>query len=287
MDTAAHQDAEPPPARGPQLQEKELLTKLASLALKAGKSVMRVFEAGPRPRYKADASPVCEADEAAEEVIIAGLAARYPDIPIVAEEAAARGAAPVCGGVFFLVDPLDGTREFVQLNGDFTVNIALIVAGEPRAGVVYAPMTRRLWVGSTLTAGKPIAATGEAAPGGRAPAFASLRPVRARPAPAAGLTALVSRSHGEARAAAFLDALPVVERRPMGSSIKFCLIAEGAGDVYPRFGPTMEWDTAAGDAVLRAAGGRVVDETGAPLRYGKAGQAYHNPPFIAWGAPPA
>jgi 3'(2'),5'-bisphosphate nucleotidase len=246
---------------------------------------MSVYVAGPKVRLKPDESPVCEADEAAEVLIVAGLSARFPDIPVVAEEAASRGASPLCAGAFFLVDPLDGTREFVKLNGDFTVNVALVIDGEPRAGAVYAPMKRRLWLGSTLRSEGSYAAMVDLEPGAPAPDLRKLAAIHARPRPASGLIALVSRSHAESGAAGFLDKLDVAERRPMGSSLKFCLIAEGVADVYPRFGPTMEWDTAAGDAVLRAAGGMVVDEAGQPLRYGKTGAGYRNPAFIAWGAP--
>lgn len=263
-----------------------LLTTMAELAILAGRVVMDVFVAGPKARYKADHTPVCEADEAAEQIIVAGLAAHFPDLPIVAEEASSRGDAPACAGDFFLVDPLDGTREFISLNGEFTVNVALVRDGVPRAGVVFAPMMGRLWVGSSLEPGHEFAAAGPASAGGPTPRLDELETIHGRPRPATGPVALVSRSHPDTRIQSFLDGVGSLDRRPMGSSLKFCLLAEGVADVYPRFSPTMEWDTAAGDAVLRAAGGIVLDEEGKPLAYGKAGQGFRNSGFVAWGAPP-
>lgn len=261
-----------------------LLNVLSRLAVAAGAAVMNVRAAGAHARLKPDMSPVCDADEAAEEIILAGLAEAYPDIPIVAEEASARAGAPAGAAAFFLVDPLDGTREFLNHSGDFTVNVALVLDGVPRAGAVYAPLPGRLWVGSTLDEGAPVARAGQVAPGASIDPLRALAPIRARPAPPEGIVALISRSHLDARSSAYLDALPVVERRAMGSSLKFGVLAEGQADIYPRFAPTMEWDTAAGDAVLRAAGGLVCDEAGRPLVYGKAQEGYRNPDFIARGA---
>jgi len=218
---------------------------------------------------KADGSPLTEADLAAHGAILAGLAAACPEFPVISEEDAGCAEAPP-GGAFILVDPLDGTREFLSGNGEFTVNIALIEAGAPVAGVVLAPALGRLWWG----------AVGEGA--GLRATDGTARPIAARRAPAEGLVAVASRSHRDAETEAFLAGQHVAGLRSVGSSLKFCLVAEGEADLYPRFGPTMEWDTAAGQAVLAAAGGRVVTPAGAPFRYGKPG--LRNGPFVAWGA---
>ncbi len=252
----------------------------AELTLEAAVAVMCVYASDPHARRKADESYVCDADERAEAIILAGLATRVPGIPVIAEEAASRGEKPCCGRAFILVDPVDGTREFLHRNGEFTVNIALIVDGIPRAGAVYAPAIGELW----MAGNRAYACHVE--PGQSLPAIELRRPIAVRPNPREGLTALASRSHADAETEAFLARLPIAERRCAGSSLKFCTIAEGSADVYPRFGPTMEWDTAAGDAVLRAAGGAVLDTTGAALLYGKAQEQYRNGPFIAWGHRP-
>ena len=182
---------------------------------------------------------------------------------------------------FLLVDPLDGTKEFLARNGEFTINVALIQSGKPVAGAVYAPALGRLWFG-----GGDEAFLCDAKPGEALPDPSQWRRIRARKAPEA-LVAVASRSHADPQTEAFLDRLPVRERRSRGSSLKFCLLAEGAADVYPRFGPTMEWDTAAGDAVLRSAGGVVLDEQDLPLTYGKVDRKLKNGPFVAWGDPDA
>jgi len=262
-----------------------VLETMAELAVLAGAPVLRALEQGPTARYKADLSPVTEADEAAEKIILGGLASRFPDVPAVAEEASAAGFTPTCGDLFFLVDPLDGTREFLNRSQEFTVNIALVRDGEPVAGVVYAPVLGDLWVGCSIP-GSRIAARGHAEAGGALAPLAQMRKIRARRRPAKGLTALLSRSHPDPDVEPFLSGLPIVARRAMGSSLKFCVLAEGDADVYPRFGRTMEWDTAAGDAVLRAAGGITLDPAGAPLRYGKAEAGFANPSFVAWGRSP-
>ena len=253
----------------------------ARLCVDAAVAVMGVYVGDHRPRVKADSSMVCDADERAEAIILEGLAKHLPCIPVIAEEAASRGDKPRCGRAFILVDPVDGTREFLHRNGEFTVNIALVIDGVPRVGAVYAPAISQLWMAGTR------ACTFTIEPGQPLPPPERRREIHVRPKPARGLTALASRSNADAQTEVFLAALPIAERRCAGSSLKFCILAEGAADVYPRFGPTMEWDTAAGDAVLRVAGGAVVDERGAVLRYGKADAHYRNGPFIAWGDRPA
>jgi 3'(2'),5'-bisphosphate nucleotidase len=252
----------------------------AELAVEAGAAIMQIYGVDPHARIKADQSPVCDADVAGEAVILKGLAAKLPQIPVVSEEAVAAGAKLVESPSFILVDPLDGTREFLARNGEFTVNLALIVDGVPRAGVVYAPALGRIWIAADT------ACVASLAPGAALPAKDQRQAIRTRRAPT-GLVALASRSHADPETEAFLAALPISERRGAGSSLKFCCLAEGDADVYPRFGPTMEWDTAAGDAVLRVAGGIVTDPAGQIFRYGKFAERLKNGAFVAWGDPVA
>jgi 3'(2'),5'-bisphosphate nucleotidase len=249
---------------------------LAEAALAAGPAVMEEYERGCDVRSKADGSPVTTADHRAEEIICSHLARMAHMPPICAEEAAAAGQPFSAGGRFLLVDPLDGTREFLARNGEFTINVALIEDGAPTAGAVYAPAIGRLWIGGDA------AFVCQTPPGAGLPKKGSLRQIQTRLAPEK-LVALVSRSHADPHSESFLGRLPIGEARPAGSSFKFCLIAEGQGDVYPRFAPTMEWDTAAADAVLRAAGGVVLDPDGRPLAYGKVERGLRNGPFVAWG----
>ena len=248
-----------------------LLELACAAARDAARVVLEIYARGCDVRRKSDASPVTEADERAERIILAALARGAPDIPVIAEEQAAAAGLPAEPPErFWLVDPLDGTKEFVGRNGEFTVNIALIDAGRPVLGVVQVPA-----LDLTYAAAGPGTATRRE---GNGPAVA----IAARSAPAAGAIVAVSRSHGDAeRVAAFMASLPGARRLVSGSSVKFCLLAEGKADLYPRFGPTMEWDTAAGHAVLAAAGGAVATLDGSPLRYGKPG--FRNPDFIARG----
>lgn len=260
---------------------RSLAEQFAVIALEAGAAIMRVYGSRCAVRVKADRSPVTEADEAAEAIVLAGLAQAAPDVPVVAEESASRGRLPMIGREFILVDALDGTREFLKQNNEFTVNIAFMRDGAPCCGVVFAPALGKLWLGSDR------AELASVRVGESLPPRGSRALIRARARPSTGLVALASRSHADAETEAFLAALPVAYRRNAGSSVKFCLLAQGEADVYPRFGPTMEWDTAAGDAVLRAAGGCVNDRMGNPLRYGKQAEGFRNSCFVAWGAPPA
>jgi 3'(2'), 5'-bisphosphate nucleotidase len=254
----------------------------AGLCVAAGAIAMEVFARGAiEARVKNDSSPVTEADERIEAFLLAELSRRLPGLPLIAEERAGRGETPAQTGAFLLIDPLDGTREFLARRPEFTVNIALIENGAPRAGAVYAPALGELWFAGAT------AFFVAAAPGDPLPPRENWRPLHTRPRPDDGMTALVSRSHFEARTESFLAREKIKERIEAGSSLKFCRLAEGVADIYPRFGPTMEWDTAAGDAVLRAAGGVVLTLEGAPLRYGKAAQDYRNGPFIAYGDPAA
>jgi len=255
---------------------RELAAAVTRSAERAGRRILELYESGCSVERKPDASPVTEADRAAEAIILPELAALAPDIPIVAEESVAAGPVPAVEGRFWLVDALDGTKEFIARAGEFTVNIALIEAGRPVLGIVHIP----LW-GDTYAGWAP----GQAV---RQRQGESEKPIAARAPDPQALILLASRSHGnEPRLAAFLDERVtrrggrIAERRTAGSSLKFCLIAAGEADLYPRLGPTMEWDTAAGQAVLEAAGGHVETLDGAPLRYGKPD--FRNPEFVARG----
>jgi 3'(2'),5'-bisphosphate nucleotidase len=262
--------------------EDEALAEIfAILALKAGEAIMRVFESDPHQRFKSDSSPVCDADLFGEEIILQGLA-RLAPFPVVAEEQASRDETPsIAGGDFILVDALDGTKDFLQHRDSFTVNIALIRAGAPVAGVVYAPARRELFL-----AGRH-ARRCLAEPGEKPPPAEQWRRLGVRPMPREKAKALTSRQHRDAESGLFLTRLPVTQVVSMSSSLKFCLIAAAEADVYPRFSRTMQWDIAAGDAVLRRAGGVVADISGAPVIYGNAKRNFSNGPFIAWGDPTA
>ncbi|MDE2383739.1 MAG: 3'(2'),5'-bisphosphate nucleotidase CysQ [Alphaproteobacteria bacterium] len=253
------------------------LLALCALAHQAGAKIMEIYATDFAAEAKADASPVTEADKAAEAIILAGLARLWPDVPVVAEEQAAAGHVPDVAAEFMLVDPLDGTREFISRNGEFTVNIARVRAGVPVAGVVYAPALDEMFVGA-LGEGAFAARLAVSDPA----AGAQFHAITTRPAPETGPAILASRSHLDAQTKAFIDAQPGHSLVSAGSSLKFCRIAEGKADLYPRFGRTMEWDTAAGHAVLLAAGGQVRLPEGGVLAYGKPGFA--NTPFIATGA---
>lgn len=252
---------------------------LARIAVEAGAVIDRLYRDGCAVTRKADESPVTEADRAAEAIILARLHEIAPDLPIVAEEEAAAGRIPKIGRMFALVDPLDGTKEFLARSGEFTVNIAIIMDETPVLGVVYAPAIARLWVADGSGAWAY-----DVPPGGDLPAART--PLAVRRAPAAGLTVITSKSHGTSETEAYLNDFPIAERISAGSSLKFCRIAEGRADLYPRFGRTMEWDTAAGHAILLAAGGRVETVDGLPLIYGKSDRGFDNPNFIARGARP-
>lgn len=250
-----------------------LLPAVEIAAREAGRAILAVYDTDFSVQHKADASPVTEADTRAEACILPALARLTPGIPIVSEEAASQGPVPAVAERFWLVDPLDGTKEFIARNGEFTVNIALVVGGRPVLGVVFAPALDRLYAG-VVGQGAWLDEAGQQ------------RVIQCRPVPPQGCTVVASRSHGDARALAdFLVGQRVAATCSVGSSLKFCQVAAGEADLYPRFGPTMAWDTAAGDAVLTAAGGRVCTLDGVPLAYGRAG--FLNPPFVAEGLRPA
>lgn len=259
--------------------DEAILSVFEGLALEAGQVIMDIFHSKVSVEHKADSSPVTEADRASEKLILAGLRAAFPNIPCVAEEEISAGVGtPELGRCFFLVDPLDGTKEFVSRNADFTVNIALVRDGVPDIGVVYAPGSGRFFAGrpgkaEALTLGQDQAISGRhqiSVREGRPP-----------------LTVVASRSHRTPETDDYIRRVEAAEIVSVGSSLKFCLIAAGEADLYPRFGRTMEWDTAAGDALLRAAGGSTTTAGGKPLVYGKrnrAGEAdFANPSFVAMG----
>lgn len=256
-----------------------LLHDICRTALAAGGVTLRHFGSGGEVRRKDNSSPVTDADEESEALILAALARLAPGVPVIAEEEVAAGRMPEAGARFFLVDPLDGTREFIAGRPDFTVNIALIEDGRPVLGVVYAPARGMLYFGGAGHGAFAIEA--EANAGTFDPDAA--RPIHTRTAPEHGLVAVASHSHRRPETDAFLSALTVTKTLSIGSSLKFCLLAEGSADIYPRHGPTMEWDTAAGDAILRAAGGSVRRLDGRPLIYGKVKDGFRNPHFIARG----
>ena len=252
------------PARFP-----NLLEQVAVIARRAGAAILEVYAGEHGIRSKADDSPVTDADCRAEAIIVPALRGLAPGVTVVAEEACAEHGMPAACDEFWLVDPLDGTREFIGRNGEFTVNIALVQHGAPVLGVVLAPALGRLFAGAQGV-------------GAWAEEGVNRRPLAVRATPARGLVVVGSRSHGDAAALErFLAGRRVADVRPAGSSLKFCLLAAGEADLYPRLGRTMEWDIAAGHAVLAAAGGRVERLDGTPMRYGKPG--FENPHFVAWG----
>ena len=252
---------------------------LTALVVQAGEAILRVNRAAMRVDGKQDGSPVTEADLAADRIIAEGLAQLAPAIPSLSEERVEKDAPPHRES-FFLVDPLDGTKEFIAGRKEFTVNVALVSGGTPLLGIVSAPALGLVWRGVvgrgaerlTLGDGKPV-----------------IVPLRTRPCPPRGApwTVAVSRLHGDARTEAFIAERPGAVRCELGSAVKFGRVAEGAVDIYPRLSPTSEWDVAAGHAVVTAAGGRVTDSWGAPLVFGTGRGGFIVPEFIVWGDPNA
>ncbi len=258
----------------------ELANELLSAVQAAGRIEMEFYDQNVEVAFKTDNSPVTAADQAAETILLERLANIAPQIPVIAEEAASHGIIPDIGERFFLVDPLDGTKEFINKSHEFTVNIALIDKAEPVFGMVYAPATKDLYV--TLAPDKVIAT--QLDPFGPKTTLSDLDMTRVTTStsPENGLAVVASKSHMTKETKAFIAQYKVRNLQSAGSSLKFCLLARGDADLYPRFGPTMEWDTAVGDAVLRAAGGQVLTVDGKPLTYGKVDKNYLNPFFIAW-----
>jgi 3'(2'), 5'-bisphosphate nucleotidase len=256
----------------------KLLEDLTFLVSRAAGEIVRIQSSPSPSRQKSDGTPVTAADAASEAVLLDGLARLLPGIPVISEEAG--GPAAIIGSTFVLVDPLDGTREFVAGRDEFTINLAVIKDGSPLAGWIAAPAYKHIWRGIVGQGAERL----HLLPGAP-PAEAECVPIRTRPADSGRLIAMVSRSHADAATKAFLKRFPKVRKIACGSAIKFCRIAEGNADIYPRLAPTMEWDVAAGDALLRAAGGKVTARDGAPLVYGRPGRNLPIPAFIAWGDP--
>jgi 3'(2'), 5'-bisphosphate nucleotidase len=258
----------------------DLMEPLTDLVIRAGDAILAVNRRALKIEGKADGSPVTEADLAADRIISEGLAHLSPDIPTLSEERVDSARLPYRGS-FFLIDPLDGTKEFVAGRDEFTVNLALVTNGSPLLGIVGAPALGIVWRG-LVGRGAERLSLDEA--GHRQAA-----PIHTRPIPRRGepWVAAVSRSHGDARTEAFIATRPGAIRQQFGSALKFGRLAEGIVDIYPRLAPTSEWDVAAGHAVVTAAGGKVTDAHGAPLRFGVGNEGFIVPAFIAWGDPSA
>jgi 3'(2'), 5'-bisphosphate nucleotidase len=263
----------PPPDDQPIVDDALLAQLSAEVAIAA--AAVRV---APRAaRLKADQTPVTDADERAQALLLEAMARLLPGITVVSEEMTVRPSQP--GDVFILIDPLDGTREFVNGSDEYTVNLAIIQNREPVAGIVAVPATGLIYRGRIRHGAERLAMMPE---GGVQDATAA-QPIQVRSPPRDGAVATVSRSYLDRESVALLDRLHVGNRMPCGSSLKFCRIAEGAADIYPRLAPTREWDIAAGHAVLAAAGGMVTRPDGGALLYGDGASDYHVPAFIAWG----
>jgi 3'(2'), 5'-bisphosphate nucleotidase len=267
----------------PRELNESLLDELSLVVSRAGAAILSAQAGSLRVRSKADQSPVTTADQASEHVIIEGIVSLLPGVAIVSEEAVASCPPAELPSTFVLVDPLDGTREFIAGRNEFTINLAIVSDGLPRLGIVAAPACGLLWRGIqgrgaerlTLAAGAALKTARERAP------------IHTRPWPVSGLTVAVSRSHLDGETAALLARLPQAQRIVAGSAIKFCQIAEGEVDFYPRLSPTCEWDVAAGHAIVGAAGGVVLSAQGQALSYGRVSTGLRVAGFTAWGDPSA
>jgi 3'(2'), 5'-bisphosphate nucleotidase len=257
-----------------------LMEPLTDLVVRAGAAILAVNRHGMQIDGKVDGSPVTEADMAADRIIGEGLARLVPDVPVLSEERA-HLATPHYDGSFFLIDPLDGTKEFVAGRAEFTVNLALVMNGTPLLGIVGAPALGLIWRGLVGRGAERLTMGGAS---GRV-----AEPIHTRPTPQAGSPWIVavSRSHGDPGTEAFIDARPGAVRQVLGSAVKFGRVAEGGVDIYPRLSPTCEWDVAAGHAVVTAAGGKVTDRRGGALHFGTGRKDFIVPEFIAWGDPKA
>jgi 3'(2'), 5'-bisphosphate nucleotidase len=261
-------------------QAAALMEPLTELVLSAGNAILAVNRRAMKVEGKVDGSPVTDADLAADRIIDEGLKRLAPHVPALSEERVGEAKPPYRGSLF-LIDPLDGTKEFLAGRGEFTVNLALVTDGVPLLGLIGAPALGLLWRGLVGRGAERLSLddAGQATP----------QPIRTRRFPRLGepWIAAVSRSHGDARTEAFIDARPGAVRQRIGSAVKFGRLAEGAADIYPRLSPTSEWDVAAGHALVTAAGGKVTDGDGRPLRFGEGLESFIVPGFIAWGDPAA
>jgi 3'(2'), 5'-bisphosphate nucleotidase len=266
-------------ARWPGLSTRQLIAELSSTISAAGAAILAECRASLNVRAKADDSPVTNADHASEAVMLEGIARVLPGVPVISEEAGC--AHSTISGMFVLVDPLDGTRELVAGRDEFTINLAIIEGGRPQLGIIAAPARGLIWRGIAgagaerlrLAAGEPASCARDRVD------------IRTRPCPRSGLVALVSRSHLDAQSEALLARLPLARRVACGSAIKFCLLAQGEADIYPRLSTTFEWDIAAGEAIISAAGGRMRAPEGSVLVYGRIDRELRVPGFVAWGDP--
>lgn len=254
-----------------------LLDDLTVLVARASALIRSMAAKGVSQRLKEDLSPVTPADEASEALILEGLAKLLPGVPVVAEEKVASGARPPLDASFLVVDPLDGTKEFLAGRDEFTVNVAIVTRGVPILGVVSAPNRGLIWRGVVGAKAERLRMLPDGAE--------DPQPIHTRRWPARDAVAVMSRSHLDAASEAFLARLGPLTRRPSGSALKFCELAEGAADVYPRMSTVCEWDVAAGQALLVAAGGSVMTPEGRPLAYGRSAENFRVPAFIAWGDP--
>jgi len=255
-----------------------LIEELTDIVVHAGAAILAIDRRAMTMDGKSDGSPVTAADLAADRVIADGLARLLPDVPVLSEERAPP-AAPARTSSFFLIDPLDGTKEFIAGRDEFTVNLALVTDGVPLLGIIGAPALGLIWRGLVGGGAERLEI--------REGAVSAATPIRTRRAPERGRIIAVSRSHADNRTEAFIADWPDAVRQVAGSALKFCRVAEGAADVYPRLAPTREWDVAAGHAVVTAAGGKVVTSSGAELRFDGRGEDFLVPEFLAWGDPAA
>ncbi|HEX7923961.1 MAG TPA: 3'(2'),5'-bisphosphate nucleotidase CysQ [Bradyrhizobium sp.] len=257
-----------------------LLESLTELVIQAGEAILAVNRSGMNITGKSDGSPVTEADLAADHIIVEGLTRLTPHVSLLSEERV-HLATPPYKDSFFLIDPLDGTKEFVAGRNEFTVNVALVTQGVPLLGIVGAPALGLIWRGIVGKGAERLTLQNGA--------VSQAVPIKSRPCPPRGApwTVAVSRSHGDARTEAFIDERGGAVRAVLGSAVKFGRVAEGEVDIYPRLSPTSEWDVAAGHAVVVAAGGKVTDSNGRPLHFGLGREDFLVPEFIAWGDPSA
>ena len=254
-----------------------LLGDLTAIVARACALIRKVSPETVSQRIKPDQSPVTDADAASEAAILDGLARLLPDVPVISEESAGNKPPPALGTSFLIVDPLDGTREFLAGRDEFTVNLAVVTQGAPIAGIIAAPNRGQLWRGIVGDKAERLRLIADSAD--------QPQTIRTRPWPSQGAVAAVSRSHFDPATDAFVARLGPLSRTASGSAIKFCLVAEGAADVYPRLAPTCEWDVAAGHAVVVAAGGVVTTPQGSPLPYGRIAEKFRVPAFVVWGDP--
>jgi 3'(2'), 5'-bisphosphate nucleotidase len=258
-----------------------LMDALTALVAKAGAAILSVNRGRMTIEGKVDGSPVTAADLASDRIIAEGLARLCPDVPVLSEERVHLATPPYAGSLF-VIDPLDGTKEFIAGRDEFTINLAIVTNGVPLFGIVGAPALGSIWRGLVGHGAERLAVTPDGNVG-------AAEPIATRPFPERGSPwiAAVSRSHGDSRSDEFIDSRPGAVRKTLGSAVKFCAVAEGGADIYPRLAPTGEWDVAAGHALVAAAGGKVTDALGAPLRFGESPEGFLVPEFIAWGDPAA